>query len=88
MIKENTKVKLKTFNGTSDSEPDCDDSENYWKLIGFTGAIAQDPNEANLNSGNRFLVKFDADIQSLGLHCHNNVENSLWILESDLEIIS
>ena len=87
-MKENTRVLLKTFNGTAIADSDCDDSENYWKLIGFKGRIVQDPSESKNNVGLRVLVKFEDSISSLGLHCHNSVPNSLWILESDLEILS
>ena len=31
------------------------------------------------------LVKFKASVVSLGLACHNEVENALYTLESDLE---
>ena len=84
-----TKVKLKSFNGTMKPEKDCSPSENYWILIGCKGEIVQDPKQkdpyANFSNKLRLLVKFENNVVSLGLECHNNIENSLWILESDLE---
>jgi hypothetical protein len=67
-------------------------SENYWKLIGETGTVQKDPQEkyiyASFSEKPRVLVKFDRDVTtSYGLIAHNNIENSLWILVSDLEIL-
>lgn len=91
-LKENTRVRLFKFNGTTSSEDECDPGENYWKLIGLEGKVVRDPNEASLYSRHalepRVLVVFDTDIKSMGLHCHNSIENSLWILVSDLEVLA
>lgn len=54
--------------------------ENYWLLIGQAGNIVAPPNERN-----RVLVKFERQVSSFGLHCHNDVSNSLLILQTDLE---
>ena len=82
------KVKLKTFNGTLKPDDNCQPNENYWKLIGSIGQIVKDPNEkdqyASFSEDQRLLVQFEKDVKSLGLECHNNVDNSLWILKSDL----
>ena len=90
-MKLGTKVKLKSFNGTIKPEEECRPSENYWTLVGCNGEIVQDPNQNNIyadfSSKPRLLVKFESNIISLGLECHNNVNNSLWIMESDLEEI-
>ncbi len=87
-MKIESKVKLISFNGTLKPDDDCMPSENYWRLINSMGRIIQDPNKEGLYStvsGNpRLLVQFEEDVISLGLVCHNSIENSLWILETDL----
>jgi hypothetical protein len=77
-----SKVKLNTFNGGLSQPEACDPSENYWALIGSTGTVIKSKNERG-----RVLVKFDIDISSLGLHCHNVIPNSLLILPADLEAL-
>jgi len=77
-----SKVRLKSFNGTLSSTDDCDPSENYWLLIGKTGVIVE-----TINQRNRLLIQFDIAVKKLGLHCHNRVENSLYILQDDLVLI-
>ena len=83
MLEPGIKVKLKTFNKTSTSPEDCDPSENYWALIGETGIIKKPENDRF-----RVLVQFDNPVESKGLHCHNEIENSLLILTSDLEEVN
>lgn len=80
MILLNSKVILRTFNGTSVSPIDCCTNENYWALIGETGIVVKTKNDLA-----RVLIKFDASVLGYGLHCHNESANSLYILESDLE---
>ena len=75
-----SKVRLKSFNGTRVGPADCRAGENYWLLIGQSGEVVEPKNEHG-----RLLVKFDLPVRSLGLHCHNPIENSLYILESDVE---
>lgn len=92
-MKKGTKVKLISFNGTTSPQNIQDEAENYWKLIGETGAVMQDPQEksvfAHFSKKPRVLMQFDKDIASTyGLIAHNNIENSLWILVSDLKIIN
>jgi hypothetical protein len=87
------KVKLVKFNGKTKSQKTSDNSEAYWKLIGETGIVQQDPQEGNIyahfSERPRVLVKFNTDLlASYGLTTHNNINNSLWILVSDLEIIN
>ena len=79
----NSKVILRTFNGTSVSPVEYSPDENYWALIGETGKVVEPK-----NSRARVLVQFDASVAGYGLHCHNEVPNSLYILESDLEVLS
>jgi hypothetical protein len=89
MFKKGEKVKLKTFNGRKTSPKSVSSSENYWKLIGQTGTIQQDPQDssifASFSKELRVLVKFDKELVTYGLIAHNKIENSLWILVSDLE---
>jgi hypothetical protein len=77
-----SKVKIVTFNGDTDSSDKCDSKENYWVLIGKTGTVMMPE-----NTSKRVLVKFDESVNDLGLHCHNPVPNSLLILTSDLKLI-
>jgi hypothetical protein len=73
------KVRLKSFNGTAVAPEACKPKENYWALIGQAGEVVAPKNERQ-----RLLVKFVVSVAALGLYCHNEVENSLFILESDL----
>jgi hypothetical protein len=77
------RVRLVTFNGTKVPEGDCDPSENYWKLIGAEGVIIEDRTSGS--GEGRLLVQFAESVSALGLHCHNEVANSLWIRQSDLK---
>ncbi|WP_201486599.1 hypothetical protein [Pseudomonas sp. OF001] len=76
------KVRLKSFNGSLTPPKNTEPEENYWLLIGSYGELVE-----RKNARGRALVKFDTSVKSLGLACHNEVENSLYILEADLEII-
>ena len=90
-MREGDKVILKTFNGSKKPLEDIDKSENYWILIGISGEILKSPNEKTVYSSfskeKRLLVKFHKDVNSLGLHCHNAIDNALWILETDLDVL-
>ncbi|WP_163130838.1 hypothetical protein [Agarivorans sp. Alg241-V36] len=79
-MKVGSKVTLITFNGKLSPPTGCDSSEDYWALIGSSGTIAKLENKRG-----RFLVQFDTDVSKLGLHCHNEIPNSLLILSSDLD---
>ncbi len=81
-MKIGSKIILKSFNGEKITPKDCDPSENYWLLIGKTGKVVK-----TINSNSRLLIKFDISVLDLGLHCHNEIPNSLYILESDLGVI-
>jgi hypothetical protein len=74
-------VRLKSFSGTEIAPGNCASAENYWLLIGHAAEVVAPKNEKQ-----RLLVKFGVSVRSLGLHCHNEVENSLWVLESDLAL--
>jgi hypothetical protein len=91
-MKIGDRVKLISMNGKTSGKRHEDFAEDYYKLIGETGTIQQDPEEkavyAHFSQQPRVLVRFDKDLMaSYGLYTHNNVENSLWILTNDLEII-
>lgn len=73
-------MRLNTFNGSLKPDDNCLPHENYWKLIGSFGHIIKES-----NARGRVLVQFEKDVLSFGLECHNEIDNSLWILESDLK---
>jgi len=81
LIKLGTRVKLSKFNGTMDTPKNCDESENYWSLIGEYGKVVKEKNVRL-----RVLVQFENIKKLKFLHCHNEIENSLWILETDIEL--
>jgi hypothetical protein len=86
MFKLFDRVMLKTFNGCLSGYGKKND--NYYRLIGEKGTILQSPSEksifASFSDEKKVLVRFDVDVLDLGLSCHNEVKNSLWILVNDL----
>ena len=78
----NSRVRLITFNGSVEGPSDCHPEENYWLLIGQIGKVISLPNDRS-----RVLVEFELPVESLGIHCHNPIKNSLFILESDLQMV-
>ncbi len=82
MLKTGSTVKLITFNGEALSSEDCEPEENYWLLIGELATVL----ESETIYG-RVLVEFDVLVKSKGLYCHNEIPNTLLILESDLLIV-
>ena len=79
MLKIGTRVKLNQFNGTKNTPKDCDEKENYWSLINEYGTIIK-----SKNNNSRVLIQFENIEKLKNLHCHNEIENSLWILISDI----
>jgi hypothetical protein len=77
------RVRLRSFNGTTQGPSERKQDENYWLLIGMEGVVVAPKNERN-----RLLVRFLESIASLGLQSHNPIPNTLFILESDLEFLS
>lgn len=75
-----TRVKLKSFLGTTAAAADVDSRENYWQLIGQRGRII----DTHANDDGRVLVLFEADLHAYRLENHNPIKNSLWILLTDL----
>jgi hypothetical protein len=82
MLEPNTKVILRSFNGTLSPSAERIPGENYWRLIGESGTVIEAP-----NARNRVLVKFDKAVSERGLVCHNPVPDSLYILATDLEVL-
>ena len=74
------RVILRTFNGASAAPTGCSPGNNFWRLIGEKGTVVEP-----VNSAGRVLVQWDEPVSRLGLHCHNPVPNSLYILASDLQ---
>lgn len=81
------RVRLKSFRGTTDAPVETRQDSNYWLLIGFLGTVVDTNDVAKVgrhSDGTRLLVQFDRKVADLGLHCHNEVSNALWIFASDL----
>lgn len=78
-------IKLKSFNGLQKSKRKISDDENYWILIGEKGKIID---ENNKDFQDRVLVIFYRNLDELNLQNHNPIKNSLYILESDLDILT
>jgi hypothetical protein len=79
-------VILRSFNGLKIAPVDetQDNYNNYWLLIGEGGLVVKDTPCNGIDS-DRVLVRFHVDVGSLGLHCHNEIENALWIRRNDLD---
>ena len=77
------KVALKSFNRNLVSPQNVKPQEDYWKLIGSKAVVDQ----LSKDNNGYVLVTFEPDLSSLGLTCHNEVPNSLWILIDDLKFV-
>lgn len=90
-MNEGDKVKMTSFKGRKYALNPVNPESLYELLIRSTGTIVHDPDEsaifASFTQEKRILVRFDTDLNQLGLHNRSNVPNSLWILESDLELL-
>lgn len=82
-LKPGKKVMLRSFNGLLAASEKVEPQYNYWKLIGSKALVSQ----LSADNNNRVLVTFDRDLVSLGLLCHNEIPNSLWILVNDLKFV-
>ena len=80
-LKPGKRVVLKSFNGSLIGPQDVKPEENYWLLIGSKAVVEQ------TNDSDRVMIRFEQDLSALGLANHNKVENSLWILISDLKFV-
>ena len=81
-IKIGDRVILSLFNGTETPENPVSPTNDYWKLLGEHGTVVADVQ--SFSHEDRLLVQFDTQISELGLACHNEIANALWILRSDL----
>lgn len=81
---ENIYAILKSFNGKSVAPKKIIERENYWKLIGEKCKIIDNKEVFN----GRVLVLFEKKLDNFNLENHNPIKNSLYILKTDLEIIS
>ena len=87
-MKPGDRIVLNSFNGVEIPPESINENENYWKLVGRTGIIIDGGRDKEFfNKTGRVCVKFDESVQEMNLECHNEIENSLWILESDLSLI-
>ena len=83
------RVVLTTFHNTKEPSVSIDPGNNYWVLIGESGVVVDDAPRAHPafpDKEGRILVQFDKDIRERGLHCHNEIPNSLWIFATDLNL--
>ena len=82
-VKPGKKVMLKSFHGSLTAPQYTAPSENYWQLIGCKAVVSQ----SIANNSERVLITFEQDFQRLGLTCHNELPNSLWVLLDDLKFV-
>ena len=85
-MKVGDQVQLISFNGDTFPPDDTDPAENYWLLCGEEAEVVA-LGTTRTHAG-RVLVKFAVSVSALGLHCHNHIPNSLWILRTDLAPLS
>jgi hypothetical protein len=85
-LKVGDRVILLTFNGQSATPDRTPPEDNYWLLIGESAEVIKDEPSKGV-AVDRVLVRFYADVEGFGLHCHNEIRNSLWIKRSDLRKI-
>lgn len=82
------RVVMKSFHRSHVPLGKVDPKENYWLLVGAKGVVADAGpavHPAFANEGGRVLVQFETDLSTLGLHCHNEIPNALWLSVMDLE---
>jgi hypothetical protein len=87
-MKIGDKVRLVQFDGLGVAPRNTWNHENYWKLLGETGVVAAVVEQRRSGIAvqePRVLIIFDKNMSQLGLECHNETPNALWILASDLE---
>jgi hypothetical protein len=86
-------VVLDSFRGTQQPSKEVRNSENYWILIGKSGIVVKTESQSiqklsKHELGERLLIRFNDDVSKLGLHCHNEIQNSLWIFITDLHHVT
>jgi hypothetical protein len=82
-------VVLKSFLGLEIAPLNVKTRENYWRVVGYSGTVAGGEGEYKIprhKNGERLLVKFNCDLNEMGLESHNEIDNSLWIFVTDLAI--
>jgi hypothetical protein len=90
MLSQGSRVRLKTFLGSTSAPTGTEASDNYWLLLGEVGTVVNVDDKGAIGvhrSGRRVLVQLEQDMQKLGLSCHNAVSNALWFFVSDLESV-
>ena len=83
MIQAEKLVKLISFNGSRSAPSDVLAHENYWCLIGELGTVLEVSRPDGVDR-ERVLVRFNSNLNELGLDIHNDVPNALWIIRHDL----
>ena len=78
-------VELISFNGKLNAPTSVPREDNYWLLIGSTGTVVEEIPKVGIKK-DRVLIQFDVSVDQLGLACHNEIPNSLWIKRSDLSV--
>jgi hypothetical protein len=81
-MRNNVRVKLKTFLGLLEPKKIVKPNENYWKLIGEKGKVIDEEE----NNNGRILILFNKNLDDFELENHNPIKNSLWIKITDLEL--
>jgi len=84
------RVKLNSFHGEKISPEPVGQDTDFCKLIGLEGVVVSKilrSHPAFRGKGERALVKFDQNLDELGLVSHNEVSNSLWVFVTDLDQI-
>lgn len=84
------KVKLISFHGTKIPTEPVGIKENFWKIVDSDGEIISEKLKMHPSfreKGKQALVKFDLNLEDLGLISHNSIPNSIWIFISDLKLI-
>ncbi|GHT80690.1 hypothetical protein AGMMS49960_03280 [Betaproteobacteria bacterium] len=85
--KVGSKVVLRCYNGSVSAPSATRPAEHYWQLIGTAGEVVRVDAVAQSVERGRVLVRFHTDVCALGLACHNETPNALWIRTSDLQWI-
>ena len=83
MLQLGSIVQLVTFSGEKFASKRVCATEDFWKLVGFTGKVVSMSPPKNIGQ-ERVLIQFDVTLSTMGLHCHNETQNSLWIKNSDI----
>lgn len=84
-----SEVVLKSFLQQLQAPSGTKPPDDYWVLIGRKGTVISTDELDGLPAhrlGPRVLVRFDEDVEAMGLHCHNKMKNTLYIFENDLSV--